>query len=78
MMFDYSRLAERLAKKYLKTDKGRERLESDLKEIYNHQCFECFEVVIDNLMRGAYDNREALINIYEFEFNLVKGGKNDK
>lgn len=77
-MFDYSRLAERLAKKYLKTDKGRERLESDLKEIYNHQCFECFEVVIDNLMRGAYDNREALINIYEFEFNLVKGGKNDK
>ena len=77
-MFNYSKLAERLAKKYLKTEKGRERLENDLKEIYNHQCFECFEVVIDNIMSGAYDSGEGLINIYEFEFNLMKGGRNDK
>ena len=69
-MFDYAKMAERLANKYLRTEEGKKRLFYDLKEIYNHQFIEGFEVVIDNLMSGAYDSRENLINVTEFEFKI--------
>ncbi len=71
-MFDYAEMTERLANKYIKTQKGKERLYDDLREIYNHQFFEGFEIVIDNLMSGAYDSVENLKNVTEFEFELIK------
>ena len=71
-MFDYAEMTERLANKYIKTQKGKERLFDDLREIYNHQFIEGFEVVIDNLMSGAYDSGENLKNVTEFEFELMK------
>jgi len=69
-MFDYEEMTERLAKKYIKTEAGYERLYDDLREIYNHQFFEGFEVIVDNLMSGAYDTGKNLKNIYEFEYQL--------
>ena len=71
-MFDYVEMTNRLTDKYIKTQKGYDRLFDDLKEIYNHQFFEGFEVVIDNLMSGAYDSGENLKNVTEFEFELMK------
>ncbi len=75
-MFDYYEMASRLTDKYIKTQKGYDRLFDDLKEIYNHQCFECFEVVIDNLMSGAYDSGKNLKSVTEFEFELMQQKSN--
>ena len=69
-MFDYEEMTERLAKKYIKTETGYERLLDDLKEIYNHQFIDGFEIVIDNIVSGAYDTGKNLKNIYEFEYQL--------
>jgi hypothetical protein len=69
---DYYGMAERLAKKYIKTKEGYEWLLDDLKEIYNHQFFEGFEVIIENIVNGAYDNRDKYKSVREYEFELWK------
>ena len=69
-MFDYAEMARRLSDKYIKTQKGYDRLFDDLKEIYNHQFIEGFEVVIDNLIRGAYDSGKNINSISEFEYEV--------
>ena len=76
-MFDYEEMASRLTDKYIKTQKGYDRLYDDLKEIYNHQFFEGFEVVIDNLMSGAYDSGKNLKSVTEFEFELMQEEANN-
>ena len=69
---NYYEMAERIAKKHIKTEQGFEWLLDDLKEIYNHQFFEGFEVVIDNLMNGAYDDPEHknYKSVTEFELRV--------
>jgi len=69
-MFDYEEMASRLTDKYIKTQKGYDRLYDDLREIYNHQFIEGFEIVIDNLISGAYDSGKNLKNVTEFEYQL--------
>ena len=69
---DYYGMAERIAKEHLKTKEGFEWLLDDLKEIYDHQFFERFEVVINNIISGAYDEPEhkKYKSVTEFEYEM--------
>ncbi len=69
---DYYGMAERIAKEHLKTKEGFEWLLDDLKEIYDHQFFEGFEVVINNIISGAYDEPEhkKYKSVTEFEYEM--------
>jgi hypothetical protein len=73
---NYEEYAKHLAKKYgVKTREGFEWLLSDLKEIYNHSFCEGLEVVVLNLLNGAYDDpdKKNYKSVFEYEMELRSG-----
>ena len=72
ILFDYYEKAKEFANEYgVKTQQGFDWLLYDLKEIYNHQFPEGFEVVIQNLQKGAYDDpSKGYKSVFEYEMEL--------